>query len=58
MWFMTLQARTQDLSEGYYNPKSKLEETMHFSDIIKLLFVNKFHTLLCMLKLFRISVVA
>jgi len=24
-----------DLSKGYWNPKKKMEATMHFSDIIK-----------------------
>ena len=34
-----------DLSNGCYNPKRKLEVTMHFSEIINLENHDNFHTL-------------
>ena len=46
----------KDLSKGYWNPKRKLGVTIHFSEIIKLQFGKKCHTLLCILALFRIIV--
>ena len=41
-----------ELSECSWYPKRKLAVTMHFSEIIKLLFGKERHTLLCILKLF------
>ena len=45
-----------DLGKGYWNPKRKLGIITHFSEIIKLQFEKKCHTLLCILALFRIIV--
>ena len=46
----------KDFNKGYWNPKRKLEVTIHFSEIIKLQFGKECHTLLCILALFRIIV--
>ena len=43
-----------ELSKHFWYPKRKLGVTMHFSEIIKLQFGEKRHTLLCILLLFRI----
>ena len=45
-----------DLGKGYWNPRRKLGVTMHFSEIIKLQFGKKLHTLFCILAIFRIFV--
>jgi len=42
-----------DLSkQGYQNPKTKLGITMHFSEIIELIFRKKVPDVLCILTLF------
>ena len=43
-----------DLSKGYWYRKRKLGLTIHFSEIMKLQFGKKCHTLFCILGLFRI----
>ena len=45
-----------ELSKYFRYPKRKLGVIMHFSEIIKLQFGKKRHTLLCILLLFRILV--
>ena len=45
-----------ELSKCFWYPKIKFGVTMHFSEIIKLQFWKKCHTLLCFLLLFRIIV--
>ena len=42
-----------ELSKCFWYPKRKLGVTMHFSEIMKLQFGKKLHTLLCILLLFR-----
>ena len=50
-------AGKKDRSKGRRNEKKKkLGVTTHFSEIIKLQFGKKFHTLLCILDVFAISV--
>jgi len=41
-----------DLRKGYTNPKRKLGETMHFSEIIELTFAKKMPYILCILVFF------
>ena len=41
-----------DLNKVYQNPKRKLGETTHFSEIIELKFGMKIPYILCILKLF------
>jgi len=41
-----------DLSKGNQNPKRKLGEIMHFSEIIELKFGKKLPDILCILMLF------
>ena len=45
-----------DLGKGCWNPKRNLGVTVHFSEIIKVQYGIKFHTLSCILALFRIIV--
>ena len=53
--FKTMQ-RKQNLASDFGIQKENWGETMHFSEIIKLQFGKKRHTLLCFLLLFRIIV--
>ena len=48
--------RKQNLASDFGIQKENLGEIMHFSEIIKLQFGKKRHTLLCILLLFRIIV--
>jgi len=41
-----------DLSKDYWDPKSKLGVTTHFSEMIKLKFGKKLPYILCILMLF------
>ena len=53
MHFKTMR-RKQNLASDFGIQKENWGEIMHFSEIIKLQFGKKHHTLLCILLLFRI----
>ena len=53
MRFITTREKQILALKGYWNPKRKLGVTMYFSEIIKLQFGKKSHTLLCILALFK-----
>ena len=42
------------LGKSYWHPRRKVGVAMHFSETIKVQFEKKFHTLFCILTLFRL----